>query len=262
MNGLNLLSDIASGPRLEILQILETSELKTSQIAKKMNTSIQALTRHIEKLIESKLVEKTPDGTYKLTSIAKVVLSQIPFFEFLDNHKEYFTTHDFIGIPDHLMVRMGELVDCDLEENVMEGMQRARDFCENAKESLQGATFTVPLEFFDAMIPNLKQGVHIKNTFGKNTIVSKGFSKYPARNEYLTYTNSGQVIEKIVEHIPLVVAITENECQLIFANKDLGYPDGKSIFFSKDPKFKKWCQELVDYYWNLPEVKDFVLIEQ
>jgi predicted transcriptional regulator len=262
MEKIDLLSEFSSGPRLEMLKILENSDLKPSQIAKKMGMSIQALTRHIDRLTESKLAEKTPKGEYRLTPLAKASLSQLPFFAFLDKHHEYFSTHDFSGIPDNFISRIGELENCELERNLMKSMQQGRDYCINAKKFLNGVMCMIPLEFFDVILENLKQGCKVKLLFGKNSVVPKGFSKHPSRIEYLKYKKSGQVEEKIIENVPIIVSTTENESQMIFANKDLGFPDTKGVFFSKDPKFSKWCQDLIDYYWSLPEVINFVLKEQ
>jgi len=258
----DLISSLASGPRLEILQMLNSSELKSSQIAKNMQSSIQAITRHLDKLSESKLIEKTIDGTYQLTPIANVLMLQIPLFEFLENHKEFFSSHDFTGIPLHLISRLGDLVNCEIENDVMKSMQRARDVCANGRNSLFGATFTVPLEFYDTILENLEQGGYCKMVYGKNTIVPKGFSEYLPRKKYLDFSKSSQVEEKIVEHIPVSVAVTENECHILFAHKELGIPDCKGVFFSKDPKFMQWCKDLFDYYWSMPAVENYALKEQ
>ncbi|QUC64236.1 ArsR family transcriptional regulator [Nitrosopumilus sp. K4] len=262
VNGTELISELSSPQRLDVLQLLSSSNLKASEIAKKSNTSIQAISRHIDRLHNVKLIEKTEDGTYKLTSIGNVMLQQYPFFEFLEKFKDYFEAHDFSGVPDHLISRLGDLQNCELETNQMKALQRARDWAANMKKWEKGVTFTIPLEYFDTVSESVKNGATQKIVYGKNSSVPKGFSEYPARKKWLEYKKTGQVQEKIVESVPLVAGVSENEAHLIFANKQLGYPDCKSIFFSKDPKFMKWCEDLVDYYWSLPEVKDFELIEQ
>lgn len=258
----DLFSSLSSGPRLEILHMLKSSELKSSQIAKNIQSSIQAITRHLAKLVESKLIEKTVTGKYRLTPIADILMLQIPLFEFLENHKEFFSTHDFSGIPPHLISRLGDLVNCQLETDLMKSMQHSRDLCANAKKSLISATFTVPLEYYDTILENLEQGGYSKIIYGKNTIVPKGFSEYLPRKKYLEFLKNGQLEEKIVEHIPIVVSASDNECQILFANKELGIPDCQSVFFSKDPKFMQWCRDLVDYYWNMPAIENYALKEQ
>ena len=247
---------------MEILQLLSFSNLKASEIAKKSNASIQAISRHIDRLHNVRLIEKTEYGTYKLTTVGNVILQQYPFFEFLEKFKGYFETHDFSGVPDHLIARLGDLKNCELETNTMKALQKARDWAANMKEWEKGVTFTIPLEYFDEVLDSVKNGAIQKIVYGKNSIVPKGFSDYPARKKWLEYKKSGQVQEKIVKSVPLVAGVSENEAHLIFANKQIGFPDCKSVFFSKDPKFMKWCEDLVEYYWSLPEVKNFKLIEK
>lgn len=258
---IDMISNLVSAQKLEILKILESSEEKPSQIAIKMNTSIQALTRHLDKLVETRYIEKTVDGKYKLTPIANVALLQIPFFEFLEKYKIHFTTHDFTGIPVHLVARLGELINCELEENLMKAIQRTRDFCIKPTKFFYGSTYTIPLEFYDVITKNLESGTNYKVVIGKNAVLPKGFHEYPSRKKFLKYSKSGQVQEKIVEHVPINVVVTETEAHLILANKEKGMPDGTAIFFSNDKKFRNWCLELFNYYWELPEIKNYKIKE-
>lgn len=261
-SGTELISELSSQQRVEILKLLSSSHLKASEIAKNLDMSIQAISRHIDRLHNVRLIEKSEIGTYRLTTIGNVVLQQYPFFGFLEKFKDHFETHDFSGIPENLIARLGDLRNCELETNTMKGLQRARDWAAAMKKWGKGVTFTIPLEYFDEVFNSVQNGATQKIVYGKNSIVPKGFSEHPARKKWLEYKKTNQVQEKIVEFVPLVAGVTENEAHLIFANKDLGYPDCKSIFFSKDPKFMKWCEDLIEYYWSLSEVKNFKLIEK
>lgn len=261
-SGAELISELASENRVKVLQLLSKSPLKTSEIAKNLDTSIQAITRHTDRLHNSKLIQKDVTGRYRLTTIGKALLLQYPFFEFLSKYEKYFEEHDFTGIPDHLLVRLGDLVNCELETNTMKALQRARDWAANMKKWVKGITYTIPLEYFDVVEDSMKKGATHQIVFGKNSVVPKGYYEHPGRKKWEKYIANGQIQEKIVENVPLVAGVSENEAHLLFANSDLGYPDTKAIFFSKDEKFRKWCEDLVDYYWNLPEIKNIRLTEQ
>ena len=262
MAGIDLLSEIASVPRLEILKLLSQKEQKANQIAKALKSSIQATSRHLDRLVESKLIEKTNNGKYQVSTIGTVTLQQVPFFEFLERHKKYFQTHDFTGIPDHLISRIGELEGCRLEEDFMGSIQTAREFCINAKKFLYSVTCTLPKEVFDILLEKEKN-FQWHNAYGTNTIVAKGFSNYPSRKKFLESFNSKQVEEKIIENIPIVAVVSENGCQLLFAGRELGQFDGKGgAFFGEDKKSIQWCKDLIDYYWEMPEIQNFTLREQ
>ncbi len=260
-SGAELISELSSENRVRVLQLLSKSPLKTSEIAKNIDTSIQAITRHTDRLHNSKLIQKDAAGRYHLTTIGNALLLQYPFFE-LSRYEDYFKDHDFTGIPEHLLVRLGDLLNCELETNTMKALQRARDWAANMKKWVKGITFTMPLEYFEVVEDSMKRGATHQIVFGKNSLVPKGFYEHPGRKQWEKYIVNGQVKEKIVEYVPLVVGVSENEAHLLFANKDLGYPDTKAIFFSKDEKFHKWCEDLVDYYWTLSELKDVRLSEQ
>ena len=261
MAGIDLLSEIASVPRLEILKLLSQKEQKANQIAKALKSSIQATSRHLDRLVESKLIEKTNNGKYQVSTIGTVTLQQVPFFEFLERHKKYFQTHDFTGIPDHLISRIGELKGCRLEEDFMKSIQMARDHCSNAKRFLYGVSFSSPVDLYDIVLNNLKKGLEFNMTYGTNSIFSKGFSEYSARRECRNF-NSKKFQEWVVKVVPFSVGISEKHCHFLFANKELGYIDGQGVFFGGDKKSIRWCRDLIEYYWKMPKVQNFKLIEQ
>jgi len=262
MKGMEFFSDLSSEPRLEILQLLQETPLKPSHVAKKMSFSIQAVTRHLDKLAESMLIEKNEEGAFQLSSIAKIVLHQIPFFEFLSKNKEYFTTHDFTGIPDHLISRIGDLANCRFEPDFMKSIQTAKEFCIDAKKFIYSATCTMPMEIFDIFLEK-NSDFQWRNAYGTNTIVAKGFYNHPAREKCFKKFVPKNFEEKIIQKIPIIVAVSENGCQLLFANKKTGQVDGAGgAFFGKDEKSIKWCKELVDHYWGMTPIQGFTLREQ
>lgn len=263
MEKINLLSEFASGPRLEILKILEKSDAKPAQIAKQTNTSIQALTRHLERLSNSKLIEKTQNGSFSLTPIAKTSLFQLPFFDFLSKHNDFFLNHTFDGIPDSLLSRLGDLNGGELEVNPMKAIQKARDVYVNSKEWFHACAYTIPLEMYDYAENKLKNKVNLNMVVGKNTFVPNGYYSDPKRKFWEKYAKNGLLEEKFVEHIPINVVVTELDAHLIFANKELGQPLEPIILFGKDELFRKWCTDLFEYYWNdVPKIPEFKLQER
>lgn len=260
-SGAELISELSSQQRVEILKLLSSSHLKASEIAKNLDTSIQAVSRHIDRLNNVRLIEKSEIGTYRLTTVGNVILKQYPFFEFLEKFKDYFETHDFTGIPDYLLIRLGDLANCEFEPNSMKSLQRSREWCMNMKKYLKAATYTTPLEYFDVVDESMKNGATQQMVFGTNSVFPKGFSEL-YKKRWAEYLKSGQAKIKIVKHVPIVLGLTENEAQLVFTNKKFGCIDANGIFFSKDLKFMKWCQDLFDYYWNMPEIENYTLIEQ
>ena len=258
----NLIIEISSLVRVEILSLLQSSSLKTSQIAKKTNSTVQGVKRHLERLSKAKLIQKQIDGNFSLTPIGYSVLLQIDFFNFFSNNSMYFSNHLLDGIPEHMIRRMGELVSGEYESNTMKGLQRVRNMIVDNNEWAHGIAAVVPLEFFDVMKTNLEKGVTHKIIFGKNTIVPKGFENYPTRiNQWLSAKKKNQIEEKFTEHVPLNMVVTDNEALLVFFN-NTGALDAKSMFFGKDELFRKWCEDLFDYFWNVvPEVPEFKIKE-
>jgi len=260
---LRIFEDLSNPIRLEILSSLRSEPLKTTQIAKKLKTSIQALQRHVNRLVESKLIEKNSDGEIALSPIGEITLQQVPAFQFLSKYAKYFSTHTFDGIPNQLLLRIAELNNSEFIGDTMKGWQRARDIAVNGKEFLYSVTITMPVEFFDVAKGNLPKGAQYKIVYGKNTYVPKGYYNYPARNSWAKAQKKSQVEERFVKHVPITVVISENEAHVQFENKKIGEPDTIGIFVSKDDLFRQWCLDLFGYYWNeVPKIEKFKLQER
>ena len=262
-SNLRIFEDLSNPIRLEILSLLNSEPLMTTQIAKRLKTSIQALQRHINRLAESKLIEKNSDGRISLSSIGEITLQQIPSFQFLSKHAKYFSTHTFDGIPNHLLLRIAELNNSEFIGNTMKGWQRAYEIALEGKEFLYAVTITMPAEFFDVAKSNLSKGAQYKVVYGKNTYVPKGYYEYPARKSWEKAQQKSQVEERFVKHVPITVVISENEAHVQFENKKLGEPDTIGIFVSKDELFRQWCMDLFNHYWNeTPKIEKFKIQER
>ncbi len=262
MQDIDLLSAMASEPRLEILQMLKDSNLKSAEIAKQANMSIQALGRHLDKLSSSNLIQKMTDGAFCITPLAKTCLSQIPFFDFLSKHNDFFLSNTFDGIPDHLLSRIGDLNGGELESNPMKAVQRARDVYVNSKEFFHACAYAIPIEIFDDADNKLEHKVDYKILVGKNTSVPKGFYSHTSRKAWENYASKGYVEERYIQHVPINIVVTEIEAHVIFAKKELGQPSEPLIFFGKDELFRNWCIDMFSYYWNeIPKIPKFKLQE-
>ena len=263
LQNLDIFSAISNSTRLAILLNLKEGSLKLGQIAQKMNMSIQAIQKHIDKLVVPGLIEKNIDGVFSVTPIGKITLEQIPAFQFLSKNRKYFDKHTFEGIPQKLSLRIGDLYNSEYLGDQMKAWQHNRDLCLNNREFLDSVTITTPNEFLDIVEENLKHGVKYRMVFGKNSYVPKGFYEYPAKKAWDEGIKNGHVQEKYVEYMPVTLVNTEDESIIVFSNKHLGEPDTIGEFSSKDPIFKQWCRDLFDYYWNdVPSVKPFKLKER
>jgi len=106
-----LLFVLASTDRLQVLSCLrKEKEYRLSDIALRLDSSIQEASKHVARLREQNFVEKNPsNGYYALTTLGKLVTKLLPSMEFLSENKEYFLTHNISSLPEEFIERIGEL---------------------------------------------------------------------------------------------------------------------------------------------------------
>jgi predicted transcriptional regulator len=106
-----LLFVLASTDRLQVLSCLrEEKEYRLSDIAQRLDSSIQEASKHVARLREQNFVEKNPsNGYYALTTLGKLVTKLLLSMEFLSENKEYLLTHNISSLPEEFIGRIGEL---------------------------------------------------------------------------------------------------------------------------------------------------------
>jgi predicted transcriptional regulator len=106
-----LLFVLASIDRLQVLSFLrEEKGYRLSNIAQRLNSSIQEASKHVARLKDQNLVEKNlSSGYYTLTILGKLVIKLLPSIEFLSENKEYLLAHNVSSLPEEFIERIGKL---------------------------------------------------------------------------------------------------------------------------------------------------------
>jgi predicted transcriptional regulator len=106
-----LLFVLASADRLQVLSCLrEEKEYRLTDIAQKLDSSMQEASKHVARLREQNFIEKDPsNGYYTLTTLGKLITRLLPSIEILSENKEYLLTHDISSLPEEFIERIGEL---------------------------------------------------------------------------------------------------------------------------------------------------------
>ena len=108
----DLLFELSNEDRLKILKELQNENLKLSHISQRLNFTAQETSRNIARLVETKLVTRTTDGSYEISPYGIQAMRIIPAYQFLSENSEYFYEHTLENIPDKFVSRIGELNKC------------------------------------------------------------------------------------------------------------------------------------------------------
>ncbi len=233
-----LFYELASESRLGILRELQIKDLKMRQIAQSLELTDTETFRQMQRLGEARLVQKQPDGTYRLTAYAKLVLNTTSPLDFIFKFKEYFLDHDALFLPCEFRARLGELSRCELVTTTVETFSKVTEFVKGAQKRIDSVILG-----FEAITEMMRQrnqeGIKVRWLIEENTVPRA-----------TTILRSWQPLPEI-RIIPAVAGhytVTDKAAMLI-----LRYNDGTwsyDSFISEDASFLKWTEELFMYEWQ------------
>ena len=92
-----LLFELSNEDRYNILQTLKTENNNVTNIARILSLTTQESSRHLNRLAEHGLIEKTLTGEYTLTEYGLLVLRQAEGLIFASSNRNYYQTHNYIS---------------------------------------------------------------------------------------------------------------------------------------------------------------------
>ncbi|WP_406657830.1 winged helix-turn-helix domain-containing protein [Methanolobus sp. ZRKC2] len=128
-----------SEKRKNLLVLLEDGPKEMEMILRSLKTSRQALLPQIRILEEHHLIVKS-DDTYELTTIGRLILNDmVPLLktcQLFDVDINYWGTHNFDFIPNHLLRRINELEKCrTVSPPITEIYELVAEFHQGSKKS-------------------------------------------------------------------------------------------------------------------------------
>ncbi len=235
-----LLFELANSDRFKILLLAEKQKLKLSHISKNLDMTVAETSRHLQRLRETKLLEKDSEGLYELTPFGQLTLSLTPSFDFLSKHRDYFKDHTLSHLPFEFTSRIGELANCIFTDDVMVAFHLTENVIEEAQEYIWILSNQVLVSTLPFLEKAIRRGVKFQLILPKDLIPPPGFKPLP-------------IIPNLIERRTLarvdsVIIVSEKKGRLAFLNK-AGMMDYTG-FGSTDERGHKWCRDLFVHYWE------------
>ena len=233
-----LFFELASESRLGILRELQQRELRMQEIARKLDLTDTEACRQLQRLSETMLVQKQPDGTYKLTGFAKIVLSICQPLEFVSRYRKYFRDHDSSLLPIEFRARLAELSGGTLIQTTVEHINKTTEMFLAAEKRID----TVVLGGV-ALIEILRQrgqeGVKMRWLMLESFIPSAPsvLSSWKRLPEIRTTPKVLGYI--VVTDKAALLSILENDGTMSY-----------SPFYGEDASFLKWTEDLFTHEWE------------
>ncbi len=248
--------ELASEQRLSIIFKLNEKRAKISQLAKDLNITMQEAHRNVNRLQDAGLIEKDPEGIFSLTTFGNTIIKQIPTFNYLSKHKDYFSEHILGELPIKFIMRLGALDRCEFVKGVVAILERWKDIYKQADQYIYEIVPQVPIDLIEPALNKVKEnGIKYSYVLPRNVIIPKGrrdLLKKLGHNELL---NKGAIERKMVDRVQVAVILNEKHAAVLFPNQR-GETDMNMIFYSSDEIFHEWCLDYFRYRWYGGDIFD------
>ncbi len=229
--------------------------MKLSALAKDLDTTIQHAHTNINRLIDVGLVEKSGDGYLSLTTFGRSIMKQLPTFEFLADHKEYFQDHTLGDLPTKFERRLGDLHNCSVVRGVVAVLQRWKLMYQGASEYINTITSQVLVDLIEPLAEKVKGGTKLSYVMPEDVIIPKGTSEVIKKVSWGSLLSEGKAERRMVKKVLVSVIVTDKAAGVMFPNMK-NEVDMNVMFFSEDLVFREWCDDYFRHIWNLSTLFD------
>jgi predicted transcriptional regulator len=275
-----ILFELASAERLSILSRLREKKAANnlSTLSKDLDIVVQEIHRHISRLLEAGLIQKTSANSYSLTAFGAAMLTQIPTLNFLTKNKNYFSDHILGELPLKFIQRLGALSDSQYLDNQVEIFEYQREILSRAQNYLYMIISQIPLYLIDSIMLRLEANeknsgrnvpeIQLKYLLPYNAILPKKRHNDIRHSAFYDLLNKEIVQRRMIERVHVSIIINESQSMVMFpmANKKgsarVGEGEGQeeidmnSGFYSTDHFFHEWCVDYFNYMWQIAKPYD------
>ena len=236
----NLLFELSNEDRLKILLGLQERAMRLTHLSEQLNLTVQETSRHLSRLSDAKLIKKDVDGLYRSTPYGEHSMKLLSGFRFLSQHREYFTTHTTSHLPHEFVSRIGDLVNCTFEDDVMVAFHGVEHMIQEAQEHVWILSDQILMSTQPFLVKAVKRGVEFRLILPEDMTPPQGFKPT------LTITKRGKM--RTLKRVDVGLATSEKEGVVAFPTTD-GRMDYLG-FGLTDERSHKWCRDLFLYYWE------------
>lgn len=245
-----IFSAIDNNFRRSILFHLIERDMKISQLAKKLDISLQAFQKHSTKLIEAELIKKNQLGLLSLTQMGFALTKQIPSIQFLYENKELFKNHSLSFLPTKFVERIGDLREFDLINGMSKNMEKFYELIEESTKHVKFINLPIILDVKNKVFSKIFQkDIKMQCILDINSKSPKGGIGLTRKMGEKELISQSIIQKRMVTDSHIILYASEKSAGLMFPDLN-GSVDMNSLLFSSDKKFIDWCTDLFDHMWQ------------
>lgn len=229
-----------------------------SDFSKKLHLTIQETHRNITRLVDSGFIEKNHEGLFSLTDYGKLIFKQMSYFQFIDEHKQFFEAHS-LSIPSKFILRLGSLKNCEEIHNVTTVLETLKKLETNAEKQIKIIVAQAWEGEGKILLEKAKKGIRIRTIFGYNSILPTEVDLLKKRID--SYSKNGIVEQRMIKKVDVSVFIADDKAAISFPNKK-GQIDLISLLVGADNDFVEWCNDLFEELWLTSRPFDITKVQR
>ena len=233
----DLLFELSNEDRLKILLELEKGPNNLTRIAKNLDFTAQGTSRNVARLFQTSLITRNLEGDYIITPYGNVSLKLLSSYEFLSRNRQYFLSHDASVLPYEFINRLGELTVSSIQEDFVTNYVLEGEMLKQAEEYVYSTGDQFNVNAQPIIAEKLNLGVEIRTILPETIVPPPGFRPASGPNR------------RLLPKVQVAITVTDKKAFLGLPLLDGKFDQGVR-FVSEDPKFRKWCLDLFNYYWD------------
>jgi predicted transcriptional regulator len=235
----DLYFQMSSADRRRILEELTQEGLKLNDVARKLDMTATEAFRQLQRLSDAGLLEKAPDGKYRSTSYARLILESSSQFQFLTKFKAHLMGRDLSLLPLEFRSRLGELSGMVLKPDTVPNLNDATEAFKKAKVRID-LMVEQRLEAHSQVIrQRIEDGVKVRFLLQESMLATlpKGPPPEGHRSEVRTIPKVCAMVILIDD--TLVVSFPQTDGKMDYA-----------VLVGEDPRALKWGSDLFEEQWK------------
>lgn len=233
-----LLFLLSSSDRMKLLSEIRGGDLRLTVLAERLSATVQETSKHLGRLADGDLIEKSSTGSYRLTCFGRIVFDLLPSLGFISQYRKYFLTHDISSVPQEFILRIGELSEHSYVDHVTNVLTECQHLLGMAEQYFYWIV--------DQPLP-----WSITKSFSESMAVKAILQTDISPDGYrLARGILGPKAEvRFADQVKVAFAVNEKMAGISFPGVD-GRPDFSCGFLGYGSGFQRWCFDLFNYFWD------------
>ena len=248
-NVCNLLFELSSTDRMDILLLLKKTPLKLSHVADKLSFTVQETSRNITRLSDAKVIAKDVNGSFHLTPFGEEALNLLSGFRFLSKNREYFLNHTVNALPKQFELSLGMLENSEAINDVMLAFHNVEEMIANAQEYVWIITNQILASTVQYLTKALERGAQFKLIMPKDYNPTQSIRQIMINPIFTNAIRTNKMDLRLLDKVDVFLCQSEKEVAALgFPNMD-GKLDYNCFKTAKEPA-AQWAKTLFEYYWS------------